>query len=174
MLNFCTRCDNLPWGRHSKGSTHTGINLFSKLRRLNINVFRMSMKDLLLLTPILQSCPLLQEFCIDTKEQPEDDDDSRAQGGKKEKAVVLHSELKEVKMSGFVGSENEIEFALYIFKSAICLEKMEISRFEKEYTVYSKWRRYRQTPWSDETKSTMCRRLQGQAVFKTARVIINY
>lgn len=38
------------------------INVFRDLRRLDFSVFSMERTDLLLLTPLLQSCPVLQEF----------------------------------------------------------------------------------------------------------------
>lgn len=74
--------------------------------------------------------------------------------------------LKKVEITGFVGTENDIEFALYILQSAPSLEEM-----------YIKWmcgRRARTTPWSTEMLRMIEKQLQGQGVSKFPTLIIQH
>ncbi|EYU22933.1 hypothetical protein MIMGU_mgv1a008415mg [Erythranthe guttata] len=93
---------------------------------------------------------------------------------KKQEEVIIHSELKKMEISGFVGTENEIEFASYILKSATCLEKMVISRCLKKYTGSARRRSRFETPWSEEMRRTIHARLQGKAISEAALVVIQY
>ncbi|GFQ02442.1 putative F-box/FBD/LRR-repeat protein at1g78760 [Phtheirospermum japonicum] len=100
------------------------INTFSNLRQLSLRLYAISSPDrvdLLLMTSFLEKCPLLQEFHLDC-------DFLKCDDGQKAKrpVAVIHSELKKVEISGHSGTKNEMEFALYILKSAICLEQMHI------------------------------------------------
>lgn len=81
-----------------------------------------------------------------------------------------------MELSGFVGTKNDIEFALYILKSATSLEKMLISRHLKMYHGSGWWTSGGNDiiPWSDETQNMIQRQLEGQAVSKSAQVIIQH
>ncbi|KAL7118064.1 hypothetical protein ACP275_03G112200 [Erythranthe tilingii] len=143
-----------------------GFNMFKNLTRLVFSLCTVRDCDLLSLTALFQSCPLLQEFHLHTNIYETD----RPQG--KKQPVVLHSELKKVEFSGFMGMENDIEFALYILESAIGLEEMYITRGVNKYMGFGLWNPWPKTPWGDEKRKTILEQLQGQAVSKTARVVI--
>ncbi|KAL9173423.1 hypothetical protein ABFS82_03G113500 [Erythranthe guttata] len=156
-------------GDYFQGSIgYMGTNIFRNLRRLDLSLYNIPQMDLLLLTQLLQSCSLVQEFHLNTNfleyNAPQE----------KKRAILFHSELKEMEISGFVGTENEIEFALYILKSAISLEKMQINRCCKIYEGSNRWRRRYETPWSEDERNSIHMKLQGQAVSKTAQVFIQH
>ncbi|KAL7118073.1 hypothetical protein ACP275_03G112900 [Erythranthe tilingii] len=97
--------------------------MFKNLRQLCISVYRVEKKiALFALTPLLQCCPCLQEFHVNSNNIEYD----VAQGERK--AIVFHTELKKMVFNGFRGMENEIEFVIYILASATSLEKMVICR----------------------------------------------
>ncbi|KAL8059702.1 hypothetical protein ABFX02_03G104200 [Erythranthe guttata] len=157
-------------GDHFQGSVKSmGINMFNDLRRLDLSLYSGSQFDLLLLTSFLHSCPLLQEFHLNTNFV-----DIIGPEVKKQEVVIIHSELKKMEISGFVGTENEIEFASYILKSAMCLEKMVVSRCLKKYTGSARWRSRFETPWSEEMLRMIHARLQGKAISEAALVVIQY
>ncbi|XP_012853428.1 PREDICTED: F-box/FBD/LRR-repeat protein At5g22660-like [Erythranthe guttata] len=152
------------------------INMHSNVRRLYINMQGLSKIDLRLLTSILQHCPILQEFHLNVKFNG-----SGRQAGMKQEVceVVCHSELKKVEIGAFEGTEYEMELALYILKSAINLEKMHITKSYRHYQIFyngcnCSWHVARSDPWSEETEGMIRSKLQGQAVSKTAQVIIQH
>ncbi|KAL9173367.1 hypothetical protein ABFS82_03G109000 [Erythranthe guttata] len=162
-MHFVTAGDSL---QVSNG--HTGIDTLSNLRRLDVNM-NLSKMNLLSLVLILRRCPLLQEFGLNTNgmgNEPEVE----------EQPIVFHSELKKMEIGGFNGTKNEMEFALYILKSAINLVEMHISRCCKVYLKSREgpgtWISIQRIPWSKNKYKTIHERLQGQAVSKTAQVII--
>ncbi|KAL9173459.1 hypothetical protein ABFS82_03G115900 [Erythranthe guttata] len=159
-LNFATRGDNFQESR---------INMFGNLRRLYINVYSLPKIHLLWLTSFLHSCPLLQEFhltmniCVHGPLVE-----------KEKQAVVFHSELKKMEIGGFRGTEYEMEFALYILKSAISLEIMNINRCPKVYSGPDNWRWEYVHSWSENTRARIQTELQGQAVSKTAQLTVQH
>ncbi|KAL7118133.1 hypothetical protein ACP275_03G116100 [Erythranthe tilingii] len=104
------------------------IYAFRNLRRLDFSLCYRSRIDLLSMIPFLENCPLLQEFHVDANSVGYSGEQVR-----KDRAVVLHKELQRVEITGFEGTENEMEFASYIVKSAVALEKMHIFRCGKRY-----------------------------------------
>ncbi|KAL7118184.1 hypothetical protein ACP275_03G119800 [Erythranthe tilingii] len=152
-----------------KGSIESmDTDMFSKLRRLNLSLISGPRIDLFTLIPFLKNCPLLEEFILNINflenEEPEE----------KKQAVGLHSELKKVEISGFVGTENEIEFALYILKSAVGLEKLVISKCLSIYMGTINCRTRSENRWSEEKHEMISRRLGGQAISETAQVVTQY
>ncbi|KAL7113762.1 hypothetical protein ACP275_04G079600 [Erythranthe tilingii] len=151
------------------------MHMFSKLRRLHIDMHHVSKINLLLLISILQHCPLVQEFHLNVNFEG-------IEGPRVEKqdVVVFHPELKKVEIGGFEGTEYEMELALYVLKSAINLEKMHISRSCREYQPSlngagpGRWRVIRTTPWSLKMQGMIHSKLQGQAVSKTAQLTIQH
>ncbi|GFP86885.1 fbd-associated F-box protein at5g60610, partial [Phtheirospermum japonicum] len=114
-----------------------GIETFSKLTRLELKIFVTHRTNLLALGPFLESCPLLQEFHLEAY-------NLSCEGAKQQSSLVVpHLELKKVEISGFVGTENDVEFALYILKSAVNLEQLLISRCPKYSIGNGKWMRIR-------------------------------
>ncbi|GFQ02441.1 hypothetical protein PHJA_002388000 [Phtheirospermum japonicum] len=144
-----------------------GFNAFSNLRQLSLRLYYANRVNLLSLAPFLQWCPLLQEFHLNTKGVKYVD------GGEVTMpiAVVIHPELKKVEISG---TKSEIEFALYILKSAICLEQMHISKCQKWYKGCGLWGQWKEPPWSKETLEMIHGQLQGQAISNNARLTIQH
>lgn len=66
-----------------------------------------------------------------------------------------------------------MELALFVLRSATRLEEMRISRCGKVYWVTG-WGSLQGTPWDEETSRMIHTRLQGQAVSKTAKLIIQH
>ncbi|KAL7116997.1 hypothetical protein ACP275_03G043100 [Erythranthe tilingii] len=144
-------------------------NLFSKLKQLDFRFYKYTGVDLISVIPFLQSCPLLQEFHLDTSSMI-----YTGPSVKKPAIVVHHSELKKVELSGFLGTQNELEFALYVLKSAVGLDLMHINTCRKVYGGFGSWVYVDKTPWSRQTYKTIHRQLRGQALSKTARLVIQH
>ncbi|CAH9136568.1 unnamed protein product [Cuscuta epithymum] len=149
-----------------------GIEKFSKLRRLELNVNCMPKTDLLALTPFLQSCPLLQEFHLNVYDPTYDCGEAKEMEPAMDKLPhrYYHLNLKKVDICGFDGTENEIEFLLYILKSAVILEQMLISSSAKSYRGYGRWWELKRS-WSGETFEVIQSRLQDEAVSSIAQLI---
>ncbi|GFP81425.1 gamma-tubulin complex component 4 [Phtheirospermum japonicum] len=169
-----------------------GFNTFGNLRQLSLCLFYdadYKKVDLLLLAPFLQRCPLLQEFRLDTGYV-----ECEGREVMMNPEIIIHSELKKVEITGYGETENEIEFVLYILRSAIRLEQMHISRCTKWYTGWGswagrdessrcpskwyegwgKWLGRDKTSWSKKTRETIDEQLGGQAVSKTVQVTIEH
>ncbi|KAL6515695.1 hypothetical protein OROHE_018729 [Orobanche hederae] len=98
-------------------------------------------------------------------------------GGRKAMApeVIIHRKLKKVDITGHDGTKNEIDFALYILKSAIRLEQMQISRRSKRYGGGGRWVGDDGKPsWSKEAHKMIQEKLRNQALSTTARVIVQH
>ncbi|KAI3465154.1 hypothetical protein Pfo_021817 [Paulownia fortunei] len=152
---------------YQESRTPMGINLFNNLKRLELSLCCTHETNLLSLTPFLHSCPLLQELHLATTLL-------EYNGPQVKKRVELHSQLKNMEISGFGGTKNEIDFALYILKSAVSLEQMYISRHAKYYIGFGKWMEQGRPPWSEEKHKMIHRKLQEQALSKTVQVIIQH
>ncbi|GFP89795.1 putative F-box/FBD/LRR-repeat protein at5g44950 [Phtheirospermum japonicum] len=139
------------------------------LRQLKLHIYVTKVLSLLTLAPFLKSCPVLQEFHLDTEFV-----EYNEVGVKGTDVAVIHTGLKKVEITGHTGTKSEIEFALYILKSAICLEQMQISRCPKWYGGYGRWMGHDQPGWSAQTLYTIRKYLIGQAISKTARVTIQH
>ncbi|KAG8380447.1 hypothetical protein BUALT_Bualt06G0016200 [Buddleja alternifolia] len=78
---------------------------------------------------------------------------------------VHHSQLKEVEFCSFGGSKNEVEFALYMLKTAAVLERMCISICPFSWT--------KAVPlWDEEKQNMICKQFQEQALSKNVVVIM--
>ncbi|KAI3458654.1 hypothetical protein Pfo_015317 [Paulownia fortunei] len=152
---------------YQESSRPTGINLFNNLKRLELSLCCTHETNLLSLTPFLHSCPLLQEFHLATTL-------SEYNGPQVKKQVLLQSQLKNVEISGFGGTKNEIDFALYILKCAVSLEQMYISRLAKYYIGFSRWMVQGRPPWSEQKHKMIRKQLQEQALSRTVQVIIQH
>ncbi|CAA0815323.1 Unknown protein [Striga hermonthica] len=144
------------------GRTNTNSNL----RQLRLRFSHTAYTTMLVvIIPILRSCPLLLEFHLDTESVESDGPEAM-----RPETAETHSQLKKVEITGFCGSRNEIEFALYVLENTSCLEQMQISRCPKWHsdTGFDKPR------WSQQTRESMCRQLQGRALSGTTRVIIRH
>ncbi|GFQ02191.1 hypothetical protein PHJA_002363000 [Phtheirospermum japonicum] len=141
------------------------INVYHNLEKLELNLCCTRRIDLLTVTPVLHSCPLLQEFHLAVNIQ------TLEFRGYKEH-VRLHPQLKKVYISGFGGTQNEIGFASYVMKSAIMLQKLHISAHASHYLGNG--------VWSDRVRPALkrnkCRYIRSMlrrgAVSKTADVVI--
>ncbi|KAH6763575.1 hypothetical protein C2S52_021008 [Perilla frutescens var. hirtella] len=146
---------------------------FTHLRRLDIKVFCRKEISLLVLAPFLESFPLLEEFHLHIKRSKND----MVKVERKPQPLVLHRKLKKLEISGFSGTDNEIEFASYILNSAVALEQMFIIRCELYFEQYQKkWMEFTTDPWSEDTRKMIQERLmQHQAHSScTAHLIIQH
>ncbi|KAL3641289.1 hypothetical protein CASFOL_016257 [Castilleja foliolosa] len=145
------------------------INKFCNLSQLSIQLSSISSDDFVSLARVFESCPRLQEFHLnielvknidvkDMRRPPE----------------LIHPELKKVEITNHSGTKPEIEFALYILKTAICLEQMQISRCSKIYNRRGRWVGFDKPPWSKETLEMIHEQLQGQAISENARLTIQH
>ncbi|GFP89647.1 F-box/LRR-repeat protein at3g58900 [Phtheirospermum japonicum] len=176
----------------------SSINMFSCLKLLRLDMSFRHEFNLLSLIPLLHSCPLLQEFQLAASAAPLKYNVPEVESS----AIVPHSHLKKVDMSGFGGSKNEIDFALYILQSAVLLEEMFISLLVSKYTGFggcerwicwiqifkpsaarawcsslqipTGWRMDPGPTWSQETDKEIQEQLKNQAVSRTAEVIVQF
>ncbi|GFP96147.1 hypothetical protein PHJA_001758800 [Phtheirospermum japonicum] len=160
-LSFASRADPIY-------QVNTGIGTFRELRRLEMHLFGPPKINLLAVIPILESCPHLLEFHLDTanlqcnEEQVTDHN-------------VFHSELRKVEIWGFKGTDNQIELALYLLRNALVLEQMRVCCCSKLYSVLSRaWHNLPADPWSPETREDIRNKLQGQALSENAQLIIQH
>lgn len=79
-----------------------------------------------------------------------------------------------MEISGFDGTEEELEFALYILKIAVSLETMHIIRCCKRYLGYAAWSNLVENPWSEEIHRMIHTKLHGHAISGTAQVIVRH
>lgn len=80
-----------------------------------------------------------------------------------------------MEISGFDGTNDEVEFVLYILRIAISLETMHIYRCCKMYVGYVAWSNLFGDPWSEEMYSLIRPGLiQGEAISRTAQVIFRH
>ncbi|GFP89767.1 F-box protein at1g19070 [Phtheirospermum japonicum] len=138
-------------GLNMVGNVTMGFNTFADLRQLSLRLI--NRVSLLLLVPFLEKCPLLQEFHLNTEDVEYID--------RGEMTWRAHPELKKVKFTGHSGTKSEMEFALYILKSAICLEQMHI-----------KWRWRSETPRS--VREEILTQLQDLAISNKAQLTLEY
>ncbi|KAL6571572.1 hypothetical protein OROHE_003215 [Orobanche hederae] len=126
--------DNIEEFFEQGGSTDMGINMFkfNNLKRLDLGMFHVYTFNLFDLTPLLHSCPLLEEFHLSA-------DAAYYNWADEGKHVVFHSHLKNVELNGFSGTKEEIAFASYILKSAINLRLMNMSWYCCWYAGFGEW-----------------------------------
>ncbi|KAG8362613.1 hypothetical protein BUALT_BualtUnG0058500 [Buddleja alternifolia] len=174
----------LPWLKSSMFKTSqenqremlipTVINMFSNLRRLDLDCF--ILPEELSVLPILELCPLLQELnFVMSHASPQKKAGARAfdEQQVKKRSVKFHTELKKVGFSGFSGATSETEFALYILRSAIALEEMNISCYYKYYLGNCLWRKLR-LPWKEDKLERMHQLFQGHAISKRAKISFSH
>ncbi|CAA0827840.1 F-box/FBD/LRR-repeat protein [Striga hermonthica] len=145
-------------------------NTYSNLRQLRLRFSHTTYTTMLLgIIRLLRSCPLLLEFHLDTETVESD-----GRKAMRPPTAETHSHLKKVEITGFCGSINEIEFALYILENATCLEQMQISRCpNKWHTGFGRWMEHEDKPrWSRQTRKNIRQQLQGRALSETARIFI--
>ncbi|KAH6831755.1 hypothetical protein C2S53_008374 [Perilla frutescens var. hirtella] len=153
--------------KESTGLMSLGMITFSNLRHLDMSVCCTPRTNLLAFTPFLETCPLLEELHFDARNM---EDHAVAVRGKP--VVLHHPKLRTVEITGFRGTDYEIEFALYILKSAVALEQMFIIRCVRCYSGFGSWRNMYGVPWTEETRNKIQQRLQGQALSKTAKLMM--
>ncbi|KAL3843447.1 hypothetical protein ACJIZ3_000850 [Penstemon smallii] len=121
------------------------------------------------LIKVMNASPYLQKFHMmsQTLELSSSDDGHSNIAG-------FHSELEEVELTGFTGTENEMRLALYILKTAVSLKQMRIIRCQKRYVGYGRWEwmENMESRFNEEKRRMIHERLEGQALSKSAQVII--
>ncbi|KAL3825753.1 hypothetical protein ACJIZ3_021782 [Penstemon smallii] len=137
---------------------------------LSFILMRAKPESVLNITTILDACPLLQKFhlVLQTTES------ALFFGQKIEMSLEPHSQLEEVELSGFSGTWIEIVFSLYILKNVVTLKRMRMIRCPKRYVGYGRWDWMEnvETRFSEKQRRRIHERLQGQALSKSAQVII--
>ncbi|KAK6122972.1 hypothetical protein DH2020_043289 [Rehmannia glutinosa] len=149
------------------GGIDMGITMFNNLNRLELNISYLSTFNLFSLIPLLHGCPLLQELHLSVRPRYYNLLDE-------EKHVVLHPHLKNVEINGFGGTKHEIEFALYILKSAVRLQLMDISWHSSYYDRFGRWYTQDDPPIHGNKFSEIyqsIQQLKHEAVSPTVQVI---
>ncbi|OIT33207.1 PREDICTED: putative F-box/FBD/LRR-repeat protein At5g22670 isoform X2 [Nicotiana attenuata] len=149
----------------------TEMKMFRTLRRLSlILVSTHDCFDIVNLSPLLDACPLLQYLAL-VVTTPRT---KRNGKGSREPPLspTCHTELKEVIFCGFDGTGSEIEFVLYILRSAINLEQMLLGRGNSCYLGCGKWVNNLDVPFSGRQRNSIQKKLHGQAISSKAEVII--
>lgn len=149
----------------------TEMKMFRNLRLLSlILVSTHDCFDIVKLSPLLGACPLLQYLglVVTTPRTKRNGKGSRGPP----LSPTCHTELKEVIFCGFDGTGSEIEFVLYILRSAITLEQMCLSRGYSCYLGCDKWENNLDVPFSGRQRNSIQKKLNGQAISSKAEVII--
>ncbi|KAG8380451.1 hypothetical protein BUALT_Bualt06G0016700 [Buddleja alternifolia] len=134
-------------------------NTLSNLKELVLYVSSGCEFDLQKFNLFFDACPVLQKFYLVTKRAAFDGQRVAKVSG------VHHSLLKEVEFCSFGGSKNEVDFALYILKTAVVLERMYISICPFSWT--------KAVPlWDEEKQNMICKQFQEQALSKNVVVIM--
>ncbi|KAF3631186.1 hypothetical protein FXO37_28107 [Capsicum annuum] len=84
---------------------------------------------------------------------------------------TCHAELKQVRYGGFYGPKAEMDFVLYILRSATVLEQMFLSPRYKDYFC-SAGETDLNLPFDERKRNAILQKLHGQAVSGKAVVII--
>lgn len=84
---------------------------------------------------------------------------------------TCHAELKQVRYGGFYGPKAEMDFVLYILRSATVLEQMFLSPRYKDYFC-SAGETDLNLPFDERKRNVILQKLHGQAVSGKAVVII--
>ncbi|OIT29466.1 PREDICTED: putative F-box/FBD/LRR-repeat protein At5g56810 isoform X1 [Nicotiana attenuata] len=140
--------------------------IFRNLRTLHLVLVDTNDFDIVKISPILRFCPLLQYLILDIKM-------TRCSADIPDSPLIIsptcHTELKEAGFRGFHGTTAEIEFALYILRSAMVLERLILSQRVRCYSGFGKWENTFVS--FDETRqSSIQRQLHGQAISTKAVV----
>ncbi|KAI7987676.1 Kinesin-like protein KIN-UA [Camellia lanceoleosa] len=110
------------------------ITRFNSLKQLELFVMVSSDFNLLSLTLLLNASPLLQKLHLSLHTGR-----SRGQRIEQQYSKLVHCELKEVEVHGFLGRSNEMELAIYLLKNAVSLERMILSTQKRLYHGGGKW-----------------------------------
>ncbi|KAM3253027.1 hypothetical protein P3L10_007097 [Capsicum annuum] len=137
------------------------MQIFRNLRMLVLLFESMYNFDIVKVSPVLDVCPVLQSLHIlqhKTYRQ-----NARGSPIRPPLSPRDHTELKEVRFGGFHGTEEEIELAIYILKSATVLDQMFLSQYSidpyfKAYYGRDIWKK------REQERILIHRRLLGQAI----------
>ena len=91
---------------------------------------------------------------------------------KEEPRQYLHARLKEVHIGGFFGSWNNIEFAIYLLRSAVFLKRLIIDSRYEVYVGGGEWSSGNRNVWSAKVRKLISDQLQGNNFYADAEVII--
>uniref|UniRef100_A0A0E0LRY5 Uncharacterized protein n=1 Tax=Oryza punctata TaxID=4537 RepID=A0A0E0LRY5_ORYPU len=120
-------CLHLSSTENEMLSMSANHNMFMYLRDLDLRILHwknLHMRDLLLLGHILDLAPVMQKFNLNLHEKQPDDVLSPLI---KQLHTSLHSELKEVVITGFSGEYQYISLAAHFLFNATSLQTMEIT-----------------------------------------------
>ncbi|XP_059309850.1 FBD-associated F-box protein At5g56370-like [Lycium ferocissimum] len=142
------------------------IEIFKNLRQLHLVLVDTNDYDILKFSPLLRACPFLQRLSLDLTMIRW----SAGRGGPLLISPTCHTELKEVAFCGFHGISEEIEFALYIMRSAMVLERMFLSQRFRCYSGFGHWENMFFT-FDERRQNSIQRQLCGEAISRKAVVI---
>ncbi|KAG8362612.1 hypothetical protein BUALT_BualtUnG0058400 [Buddleja alternifolia] len=158
----------LPWVR----------SLIFKMSEEDYRAVRLEMLHVTRATsvaPVLDLCPLLQELNFEAShfepsryapQKPRSFDERLV----KKRSVKFHTQLKKFGVSGFSGRMREIEFALYILRSAIALEQMHVRCYYEDYhRGKSMWIRH-SLLWKEGQRQRHHQRFQRHAISKSVKI----
>ncbi|KAG8380482.1 hypothetical protein BUALT_Bualt06G0019900 [Buddleja alternifolia] len=134
------------------------INTLSNIKELVLLVASELEFDLRKISLFLDACTVLQKFSLVTKGAAFDGQRVAKTSG------VHHSQLKEVEFCRFTGTKTEVDFALYILKTAVVLERMYIG-------IYPLLSTKSEPLWDEEKQNMIRKQFQEQALSKNVVVI---
>nr|XP_009802492.1 PREDICTED: putative F-box/LRR-repeat protein At4g15060 [Nicotiana sylvestris] len=143
--------------------------MFRNLRELTLVLVFTHDFDIVNISPILGVCPLLQYLDV---VQSRTTRDGRGSGIRPPLSPTYHTELKEVTFGGFRGTRAEIEFAVYILRSALVLERMFLTPCFTCYSGSGTWEKTRGVSLDERKRNSIEQELHGQAISRNAVVII--
>ncbi|XP_060192575.1 putative F-box/FBD/LRR-repeat protein At1g78840 isoform X2 [Lycium barbarum] len=145
----------------------TEIKMFRNLRELTLVLVFTYEFDIVKISPILGACPLLRYV-----HQARTERSVRESCIRPPLSPIYHTELKEVTFGGFYGTRAEIEFALYILRSAMVLEQMFLSPCFTCYSGSFTWEIEHHFLLAERERNSIEQELHGQAISRNAVVII--
>lgn len=120
-----------------------------------------------IIAPLLRACPCLQKlnvvmpYPLDCERRVTEDPPQ-----------YIHTQLEEVYISGFFGSWNHIDFAVYLLKSAVLLKRIIIDSRSKLYSRSGQSASGNSNIWSAEVRKLISNQLQGRNMSGNTEVII--
>ncbi|XP_059657355.1 uncharacterized protein LOC132303915 [Cornus florida] len=135
--------------KHEANAAFEQLPEFSKLKHLTLQLVADYFSKLLVWTTLINGSPLLHKFKLQIEYLGPRE--KRYERKMLEGGNCPHQSLKEVELAGFVGRVIDLEFAHYLIKNAVTLEKIIIDR---HCTI----RASRPSPWLfEETKEKQCK-----------------
>ncbi|XP_075096693.1 uncharacterized protein LOC107761112 isoform X2 [Nicotiana tabacum] len=147
----------------------TERKMFRNLRELTLVLVFTYDFDIVKIPPLLGACPLLRHLDL---VQSRTTRGERGSDIRPPLSPTCHTKLKEVTFGGFHRSEAEIEFAVYILRSAMVLERMVLAPCFSCYSGSGTWEKMFDFSLDERKRNSIQPELHGQAISRKAVVII--